>query len=188
MAIKTMCIPWGSLAPAPAGLTGAQLYEKAKRTGFANDPDDLGGATMIGVTIATYTEYCRRKGYPKPTVERLRNMTYAQWLDILKTMFWDRWQADQIANQSIAEILVDWIWASGKYGITIPQQVLGVKVDGVVGPKTIAAVNAANPAELFGKIRAERIAFINRICVSRPVNNKYKKGWLRRLNAITYRP
>lgn len=173
---------------APAGLTGAQLYEKAKRTGFANDPDDLGGATMIGVTIATYTEYCRRKGYPKPTVERLRNMTYAQWLDILKTMFWDRWQADQIANQSIAEILVDWIWASGKYGITIPQQVLGVKVDGVVGPKTIAAVNAANPAELFGKIRAERIAFINRICVSRPVNNKYKKGWLRRLNAITYRP
>lgn len=173
---------------APAGLTGAQLYEKAKRTGFANDPDDLGGATMIGVTIATYTEYCRRKGYTKPTVERLRNMTYAQWLDILKTMFWDRWQADQIANQSIAEILVDWIWASGKYGITIPQQVLGVKVDGVVGPKTIAAVNAANPADLFGKIRAERIAFINRICVSRPVNNKYKKGWLRRLNAITYRP
>lgn len=172
----------------PAGLTGAQLYEKAKRTGFANDPDDLGGATMIGVTIATYTEYCRRKGYPKPTVERLRNMTYTQWLDILKTMFWDRWQADQIANQSIAEILVDWIWASGKYGITIPQQVLGVKVDGVVGPKTIAAVNAASSAELFSKIRAERIAFINRICVSRPINNKYKKGWLRRLNAITYRP
>lgn len=28
----------------------------------------------------------------------------------------------------------------------------------------------------------------DRICTSRPVNNKYKNGWLRRLNAITLQP
>lgn len=172
----------------PAGLTGEKLFEKARKTGYANDPDDLGGATMVGVTIATYTEYCRRKGYPRPSVERLRAMTYTQWLDILKTMFWDRWKADEIKNQSVAEILVDWVWASGKYGITIPQQILGVTVDGAVGPKTIAAVNAQNPATFFTRIVAERKAFIERICKSRPANNKYKKGWLRRLNAITFKP
>lgn len=172
----------------PAGLTGEKLFEKARKTGYANDPDDLGGATMVGVTIATYTEYCRRKGYPRPTVERLRAMTYTQWLDILKTMFWDRWRADEIKNQSVAEILVDWVWASGKYGITIPQQTLGVTVDGVVGPKTIASVNAQPPATFFARIAAERKAFIERICKSRPINNKYKKGWLRRLNAITFKP
>ena len=38
--------------------------------GFVNDPDDLGGATNMGVTIGTYETYCRKKGYPKPTVER----------------------------------------------------------------------------------------------------------------------
>lgn len=172
----------------PAGLTGERLFEKARTTGYANDPDDLGGATMVGVTLATYTDYCRKKGYPCPTIERLRGMTYAQWLDILKTMFWDRWRADEIANQSIAEILVDWVWASGKYGITIPQQVLGVTVDGVVGPKTLAAVNLQNPAQFFARIVAERKAYIDRICASRPVNNKYKRGWLRRLNAITFLP
>lgn len=172
----------------PAGLTGEKLFEKARTTGYANDPDDLGGATMVGVTLSTYTEYCRKKGYPRPTIERLRGMTYAQWLDILKTMFWDRWRADEIANQSIAEILVDWVWASGKYGITIPQQVLGVTVDGVVGPKTLAAVNRQNPAQFFARIVAERKAYIDRICTSRPVNNKYKRGWLRRLNAITFQP
>ena len=172
----------------PAGLTGEKLFEKARKTGYANDPDDLGGATMVGVTIATYKEYCRKKGYPVPTIDRLRNMTYAQWLDILKTMFWDRWQADKIANQSVAEILVDWVWASGKYGITIPQQVLGVTVDGVVGPKTLAALNKQNPAQFFARIVAERKAYIDRICASRPVNNKYKCGWLRRLNAITFQP
>lgn len=172
----------------PAGLTGEKLFEKARKTGYANDPDDLGGATMVGVTIATYKEYCRKKGYPVPTIDRLRNMTYTQWLDILKTMFWDRWQADKIANQSVAEILVDWVWASGKYGITIPQQVLGVTVDGVVGPKTLAALNKQNPAQFFARIVAERKAYIDRICASRPVNNKYKRGWLNRLNAIKFQP
>lgn len=172
----------------PAGLTGEKLFEKARKTGYANDPDDLGGATMVGVTIATYKEYCRKKGYPVPTIDRLRNMTYAQWLDILKTMFWDRWQADKIANQSVAEILVDWVWASGKYGITIPQQVLGVTVDGVVGPKTLAALNKQNPAQFFARIVAERKAYIDRICASRPVNIKYKRGWLNRLNAIKFQP
>lgn len=172
----------------PAGLTGEQLFEKALKTGYANDPDDLGGATMVGVTLATYTEYCRKKGYPRPTAERLRGMTYTQWLDILKTMFWDRWKADEIANQSIAEILVDWVWASGKYGITIPQQVLGVTVDGVVGPKTLAAVNRQDQAQFFARIMAERKAYIDRICTNRPINNKYKRGWLNRLNAITFQP
>lgn len=172
----------------PCGLTGEALFEKARKTGYGNDPDDLGGATMVGVTIATYEAYCRTKGYPRPTVERLRNITYAQWLDILKTMFWDRWKADEIANQSVAEILVDWVWASGKHGIEIPQRVLGVSVDGVVGPKTIAALNAQDPAKFFARIKAERTAFIDRICVSRPRNLKFKKGWLRRLNAITYAP
>ena len=50
------------------GLTNEQLFEKAKLKGFANDPDDLGGATMCGVTLATFTEYCHRKGYPRPSL------------------------------------------------------------------------------------------------------------------------
>lgn len=37
------------------------LFSKSKKTGWADDPDDLGGQTMVGVTMATYEEYCRRK-------------------------------------------------------------------------------------------------------------------------------
>lgn len=168
--------------------TGERLFEMARRTGFANDPDDLGGATMVGVTLATYAEYYRMNGLPCPTADRLREITYAQWRDILKTMFWDRWRADEITNQSVAEILVDWVWASGKYGISIPQRVLGVTVDGIVGPQTLCAVNRQSPSRFFERIMAERKAYIDRICASRPANNKFKRGWLRRLNAITFRP
>ena len=169
------------------GLTNEQLFEKAKLKGFANDPDDLGGATMCGVTLATFTEYCRRKGYPRPTIVRLKAIKYKEWLEILKTMFWDKWKADQINNESIALILVDWVWGSGKYGITIPQKAIGVTADGIVGPKTIAAVNAKDPKQLFDLIRKERLAYIERICRSRPTNLKYKKGWLNRLNDIKFK-
>lgn len=174
----------GVVAP---GLTNEQLFERARKTGFANDPYDLGGATMIGVTLDTFTAYCRRKGYPRPTVERLRSISYPQWLDILKTLYWDRWKADQIRSQSVAEILVDWVWASGKYGITIPQRVLGVAADGIVGARTLAAVNARSPQMLFADLMAERKAYIERICAARPANNKFKKGWLNRLNALSFK-
>lgn len=169
------------------GLTNEQLFEKAKLKGFANDPDDLGGATMCGVTLATFAEYCRRKGYPRPTIVRLKAIKYKEWLEILKTMFWDKWKADQINNESIALILVDWVWGSGKYGITIPQRAIGVTADGIVGPKTIAAVNAKDPKQLFDLIRKERLAYIERICRSRPTNLKYKRGWLNRLNDIKFK-
>lgn len=169
------------------GLTNEQLFEKAKLKGFANDPDDLGGATMCGVTLATFTEYCRRKGYPRPTIVRLKAITYKEWLEILKTMFWDKWKADQINNESVALILVDWVWGSGKYGITIPQRAIGVTADGIVGPKTIAAVNARDPKQLFDLIRKERLAYIERICKSRPTNLKYIRGWLNRLNDIKFK-
>lgn len=169
------------------GLTNEQLFEKAKLKGFSNDPDDLGGATMCGVTLVAFTEYCRRKGYPRPTIVRLKAIKYKEWLEILKTMFWDKWKADQINNESIALILVDWVWGSGKYGITIPQKAIGVTADGIVGPKTIAAVNAKDPKQLFDLIRKERLAYIERICRSRPTNLKYKKGWLNRLNDIKFK-
>ena len=132
--------------------------------GFVNDPDDLGGATNMGVTIGTYEAYCRKKGYSKPTVERLKNLTKEGWTEILKTMYWDRWKADEIKSQSVADILVDWVWASGAHGIKIPQRLLGVTVDGIVGPKTIAAVNTHNPRELFDQIKIARFDFIEDIC------------------------
>ena len=156
--------------------------------GFVNDPDDLGGATNKGITLSTYESFCRRKGYPEPTVERLKNISQTDWIEILKTMYWDKWKADQIMNQSVANILVDWVWASGGYGIKRPQKILGVKVDGMVGSLTISAVNACDSRELFYAIKSDRIKFIDEICESRPVNNKFKRGWLNRINAIKFEP
>lgn len=163
-----------------------QLFERARRTGWADVPDDKGGPTLCGVTIATYTSYCRRKGYPRPTLTRLRNMPFSHWLDIMKGMFWDRWKADNINNQAIANALVDWVWTSGKPGIVVPQRILGVKADGVVGPNTLAAVNGADARTLFDHIRHAHTAFVHGIVARNPRERKFLRGWERRIDSITF--
>lgn len=159
-------------------------YIKKWEGGFANDPADRGGATNKGVTIATFEAYCKAKSLPRPNVERLKRMTDGEWLDILKTMFWDRWQADKIKSQKLANILVDWVWGSGVYGIKIPQRILGVKQDGIVGNKTLEALNAQDPDKLFQVIYEARKKYLNDIAISRPANKRFLRGWLNRLEDI----
>ena len=179
-------IKWEAGISKKSNETNESLFQRARKTGWADDPDDLGGQTMVGVTMATYEEYCRRKGYPKPTTGRLMDLSYNDWKSILKMLYWDRWNADEIRSQSIAEIVCDFVWASGVHGIKVPQDLLGVIPDGIVGPKTLVAVNSRNPRELFDQIKIARFDFIEDICRKRPANNKFKRGWMNRINDIKF--
>lgn len=180
-------IKWEAGISKKSNETNESLFQRARKTGWADDPDDLGGQTMVGVTMATYEEYCRRKGYPKPTTGRLMDLSYNDWKSILKMLYWDRWNADEIRSQSIAEIVCDFVWASGVHGIKVPQDLVGVIPDGIVGPKTLAAVNSRNPRELFDQIKIAGFDFIEDICRERPANNKFKRGWMNhRINDISY--
>lgn len=150
--------------------------------GFANDPDDTGGATNKGVTIGTFRQVFGKD----KTVNDLKHITNMQWETVLRKLFWGRWQADRIESQAVANMLVDWTWHSGLYGIKIPQRVLGVDVDGIVGEKTLEAVNGAAPHVFFDILKKERKAFFERNVKTSPAKRKYLKGWLNRVNHIEY--
>lgn len=154
--------------------------------GFVDDPDDPGGATNMGVTIGTYEMYCKKKGYPQPTVEKLKNLKESDMVDILKTMYWDKFKADEIRSQSVANICVDWIWLSGITAIKRVQRVLSVKQDGVVGPVTLAAINSISALPLFGMIKGERKRHIEEMCRKNPKKKKFRNGWLNRLNDLQF--
>lgn len=147
--------------------------------GIADHPNDPGGLTKWGITFDTFRNYYGRY----KTRQDLINMTEAQWDEIFKKMFWDRWKADQIESQSIANLVVDWLWASGVYGIKYPQSVLNVSVDGQVGPKTLSAINSyRNQKELFDKLWQRRKKHFEDIVRNRPASKVFLKGWLNRLN------
>ena len=155
--------------------------------GFVNDPKDRGGATNKGVTIATW----KAQGYDKNgdgviDVKDLKHITEADAVAIMRKNYWNRWRADEIADQSLANELVDWTWASGRHGIVIPQQMLGVAADGIVGPKTIAALNATYAPVFFEQLRKRRLKFIDNIIKGNSSQKRFEAGWYRRVNAISY--
>lgn len=161
-------------------------YIRKWEGGYVNDPLDKGGATNAGVTIATYRAYRKSKGYATTTIDDLKRMTSVEWQEIFKTLYWDKWRADGITSQSVANILVDWVWGSGVWGIKIPQRLLGVTPDGVVGPATLAALNALEPRKAFEAIKAARVQYLDDICRRTPTNERFRRGWLNRLNDLKY--
>ena len=162
-----------------------------KEGGFVNDPHDAGGATNMGVTLYTYTSYCRKKGYAKPTVERLKQLTREQWCEIMRTMYWDVVGGDHIQSQSVALAIYDWAVHSGPAtAVRQVQRILGVKADGIVGPVTLASVNSVSPLPLFGQIQQARLKFLGSLCSGtdgRAANNRrYLNGWIRRVQSIQF--
>lgn len=151
--------------------------------GYVNHPLDKGGCTNSGVTISAY-----RYAFGKSkTCEDLKNMKDEEWEYIFKTNYWNRWCADQINSQAIANICVDYVWASGVYGIKYVQQILGVVVDGIVGQKTLAALNGyKNQKQLFEKIWARRKKHFDDIVKRNPSQKVFLKGWYNRLNSFKW--
>lgn len=149
--------------------------------GFVNNKNDRGGSTNRGITIATFRcVYGQSK-----TVADLKALTDEQWMHVFKTLYWDKCRADEIKNQSVANLLVDFAWGSGTArAAKYIQRLVGVTQDGNIGPKTIAAINARDAKSLFTGLKAERLAFINSIVRNNTSQMVFYKGWVNRLNAI----
>lgn len=152
--------------------------------GFSHIPGDAGGATNKGITFAVFSAWRRAHGRPSPTIADLRMLTDDEAFAIYKQKFWDKWRADEIKSQKVANIVVDWVINSGTHGITKPQELLGVTADGIVGTKTLAAINAADPDEFFERVYAARVEFYNSIVARKPSQRKFLSGWLNRLKRI----
>ena len=173
--------------------------------GFVNDPADAGGATNKGVTIAVWRQVCYDKdGDGDIDIDDLKLISNDDVLNrVLKPHYWDRWKADRINSQKVANILVDWVWGSGKHGIIIPQRILGITADGFVGEQTLDAVNYAEPNTFFKAVYNARVDFLNDIVTQsiknyeakigrkaseselmKYTNKRFLNGWINRLNAI----
>lgn len=157
--------------------------------GFVNNPNDNGGPTKYGITLATWQRY----GYDKNKdgvidIEDLKLITPQDALSIAKKNYWDYFKADELKNQSIAEFIVDWGYNSGQTTVARRvQRLLKLPVDGLVGESTVKAINNAVQSQFFAQLKADRIALINLIVKMKPSQMEFYHGWMNRINGFFFK-
>ncbi len=167
----------------------------AREGGYVNDPDDPGGATNYGVTIHTM----RRLGMDLDGDGRIdagdvRDLSRDQAVDIFLEHYYSR---PRIASlpEALQPSVFDMYVNAGANAVRILQRLLGemgepTAVDGVIGPKTIAAAKAAHAkapdhiADAYGIARRD---YYYSLADRRPSSRKYarrrdggKGGWIAR--------
>lgn len=127
--------------------------------GYVDDPRDNGGATNFGVTKKTYENWVGRE----VTKEDIKNLTIDDVAPIYKERYWARVRADELKD-GCDLLLFDLAVHSGpRRSVKIAQETAGTVVDGLIGPKTVAAINAMDQTEFIKKFSENRLAFYKRI-------------------------
>lgn len=171
-----------------AGASGRELYNLVSPYGYHCIAGDSGKDTMCGVTIGTFREWRQQQGKPRPSVADLKALQYDEWLEILKHVFWDRCKADQIRNASIALMMVDWCWLNGATtAIRQMQAAFGLATDGIIGVKSLAALNASPAASVFSRLKTARLRSYDKIVAARPSQMLFYNGWCNRTNSIQFK-
>lgn len=122
--------------------------------------------TNFGVSAKVYERVIGRP----PTITDMKSITQAEAHQIFKRQFWDAIKADSINSQALAETFADHaINASPKASTKIMQKVLNtvfgkwLVIDGVVGSKTLSAINSVDSIALFNAFSNSRIEYYNRL-------------------------
>lgn len=86
----------------PSVSNGGDNFERAMtfirewEGGWADNPNDPGGATMKGITIGTFIRWRVERGLPTPTKDDLRNITDAEVNEIYRKWYWEASGADKL--------------------------------------------------------------------------------------------
>lgn len=145
--------------------------------GFQNDPNDRGNWTtgVIGKGQNKGTKYgVSAMSYPRLDI---KNLTLAQAKAIYKEDYWDACRCDELpagVDYLVFDIAVN---HGVKDGATFLQRSVGATPDGVIGPRTLAAVAARRPQAI-----AEELCVVRAFdYISLGSFSRFGRGWMRRL-------
>ena len=167
----------------------------AREGGYVNDPDDPGGATNYGVTIHTM----RRLGLDlthdgRVDTDDVRVLTRAHAVSIFVEHYFRGPRIDRLPAPLQASVF-DMYVNAGANAVKILQRLLGdmritLEVDGVIGPRTIAATKQAMeaaPGHLVDAYGIARRNYYYDLADRRPASRKFarrrdggKGGWIKR--------
>ena len=152
--------------------------------GYSNHSNDRGGPTNYGISSWAYNRSVEL-GIISPTDLGIEQLTVEEATTIYKDLFWNdpRISIDGVDSISpdLALVLFDFSVNSGSNNsVPVLQRLLGVDVDGFVGPQTLEAIRDY-PGNLVEDYLDARQDYYDRLVESDPTQEKFKDGWKNRL-------
>jgi lysozyme family protein len=127
--------------------------------GYVDDPADPGGATNMGITLATYRQWSDN---PDLGPAQVQEMTERTARAIYRSLYWNPLRADALpagVDLSVFDMGVNaGIWGSAK----ILQRALGFtgeEVDGCIGPETLGAAAKFDARTLVNDLAERQTAY-----------------------------
>lgn len=161
-----------------------QIDEIIEREGGAketNDPLDSGGRTKYGISEAAH-----------PEAWADGDVSYLEAREIYRRVYVLAEKFDKIEDPALMHQVVDFGVPSGPdRAARMLQQLVGVEVDGEIGPKTLEAIKSYPAGKLFGvevpgsvllnlAFRDAREIYYATVAKRRPKDLKFLLGWLKR--------
>jgi len=144
--------------------------------GFVDHPKDPGGMTNLGVTRSAWQAYLNRD----VTEAEMRALTPEVVKPFYKAMYWDRIKGDSLPS-GVDYAAYDLAVNSGpSKAAKFLQEIAGVPVDGVIGPKSLEAIGTCDAKETADAICDMRLDFLKRLATF----DTFGRGWTDRVGRV----
>jgi lysozyme family protein len=151
---------------------------------YTNDPADHGGPTKGGITLARLSAY---RGHPC-TAADVEALEEPEARALYQKMYVTDWRFDMLDDPWVQWFVVDTGVLQGQEtSARMLQSVLGVPVDGVIGPITLAALRCTTPAFRLQMVKARLHLLLDAMVSDVPhamcetTNLKWRHGWVNRV-------
>lgn len=159
---------------------------------YVNDPDDTGKETYRGISRANHGHWKgwliidRYKSQPNFPFNMANNLDLDKQVELFYLYeFWLPLKGDLIANQTNADSIFDFAVNAGvKTSVELAQSIIGTKVDGIIGEKTLSKLNSLDFGYFQPAFTVSKIRHYIDIIKKRPVSKKYLYGWI--IRALEY--
>ena len=145
---------------------------------YSNHPDDPGGPTMRGVTLATLAAW---RNYPV-TVEELKALGIPETRQIFQKQYSDKIDFDALPT-GLDHAMLDAAVNSGpSRAVKLLQVLVGTEPDGVIGARTLAALaDGMTTDALILAYSKARLRFMESLTIWGTFGN----GWTKRVDWVT---
>lgn len=152
------------------------LLVLAHEGGYVDHPSDPGGATNMGITIGTLSSWLGRQA----TKAEVRALTKEQAGRIYRSRYWNKVNGDALPA-GLDYAVFDFAVNSGPDRATrMLQTIVGVPVDGVIGPITLGAIERIGATAVIGDLCSQRMAFLQRLSTW----PTFGRGWKKRVDDV----